>query len=773
VNRDSLRITLLGGFSVAIDGVEVDDRAWRLRKARSLVKVAALAPGRRVHRDVVTELLWPDRDATAAANNLHQALHAARRALADPAALTLADDVLSLTPDAWVDVDAFEDAAARSDGLDDALGLYRGELLPEDRFEAWTQGRRAALRELHLDLTVRAAERHVAHGDPAAAIAVLARAAADAPRHEPVRRALMRALAGAGRRQDALAEFEELRASLREHNESDPDPETRALYRELLGDSQDAAPTAAHSGPRRRTALPALHTTFIGRERELDELHRLLDRARLVTLTGPGGAGKTRLAGEAVAAWADTVADGVWMVELAPVTAEVEVPAAVLGALGVHDPGLLERRRGQPPREGMDRLLDLLGEREAILLLDNCEHLVAAAAELADRLLAHCPRLRIVATSREPLAIAGEALAPVPPLPLPEPGATPEEALAHPAIELFADRAAAARPGFVVDEATVATVVDVCRRLDGLPLAIELAAARLRSMPLGTLAARLDDRFRLLTGGSRTALPRHRTLRAVVDWSWDLLEEPERRFARRLAVLGGGITEEPAAAVAGDPDALERLTVLADRSLLQPVPDAVPARYRMLETIREYGLEKLEEAGELETTRTAHARWFAALAARAEPELRGPRQHVWLRRLQADRDDLVSALRWLAESRDAAGAFALAADLLWFWLLSGAPAEARAWCELVAAAPGEADPHDRLLVEAWSPPRRLPTGATRAMDGSESSRAAWTRSATAARRCSPWAARSSRSSPASPRRASAGWPRRSSTPTRGSGRPRC
>ncbi|HEY6758486.1 MAG TPA: BTAD domain-containing putative transcriptional regulator, partial [Baekduia sp.] len=219
MSQHSLRITLLGGFSVVTGDAEVDERAWRLRKARSLVKVAALAPGRRVHRDVLAELLWPDRDAAAATNNLHQALHAARRALGDPAALALADDVLVLTPDAWVDVDAFEAAAARPEGIDEALALYRGELLPEDRFEEWTEGRRAALTELHLDLVVRAADGHAARGDPGAAITALARAAAGAPRHEPVRRALMRALAAAGRRQDALAEFERLRTTLRDHNE--------------------------------------------------------------------------------------------------------------------------------------------------------------------------------------------------------------------------------------------------------------------------------------------------------------------------------------------------------------------------------------------------------------------------------------------------------------------------------------------------------------------------------------------------------------------------
>ena len=233
----------------------------------------------------------------------------------------------------------------------------------------------------------------------------------------------------------------------------------------------------------------------------------------------------------------DRVHDGVWMVELAPVTADVEIVPAMLAALGLRDAAVLERA-GATPRDGIDRLLDTLADRQTILLLDNCEHLIGAVAELADRLLADCPDLRIVATSREPLAIAGENLIPVPPL--------GDDA----AVRLFEDRAAAASPGVELDDAVVA---EICRRLDGLPLAIELAAARLRTMPLEQLAARLDDRFRLLTGGSRAALPRHRTLRAVVDWSWGLLEEPERALARQLAVFNAGATEECAAAVTGDP----------------------------------------------------------------------------------------------------------------------------------------------------------------------------------------------------------------------------
>jgi tetratricopeptide (TPR) repeat protein len=271
-------------------------------------------------------------------------------------------------------------------------------------------------------------------------------------------------------------------------------------------------------------------------------------------------------------------------------------------------------------------------------------------------------------------------------------------------VRLFADRAAAAAPGFAVDGATVGAVVEVCRRLDGLPLALELAAARLRSLPVEQLAARLGDRFRLLTGGSRTALPRHRTLRAVVDWSWDLLTEPERRLARRLAVFAAGATVDGAAAVAADPgaspdDVLDGLAALVDRSLLQVVPGADPPRFRMLETIREYGLERLAEAGELAAVRDAHARWCADLVATAEPRLRGPEQVRWFQRLEAEREDVLAALRHLADAGEARAALALAVRLLWYWMLTGSPDEAIAWLGRALAVPGDADPLDRTIAE--------------------------------------------------------------------------
>ena len=355
-----------------------------------------------------------------------------------------------------------------------------------------------------------------------------------------------------------------------------------------------------------------------------------------MTLVGTGGAGKTRLALELAARAPGTS----WLVELASLGDGESLAPAVLGALGLREATLPDRRTAAADAES--RLLDALGASDALLVLDNCEHIVVAAAELADRLLAGCPRLRILATSREPLGIGGEALAPVGPL--------EEEA----AVLLFAQRAASATPDFALDETTAPIVADVCRRIDGLPLAIELAAARLRSMPLQELSDRLHDRFRLLTGGSRAAAGRQRTLRAVVDWSWDLLSEPERRLARRLSVFPAGATLDAVEAVcAGDgvdaDEVFDLLCALVDRSLLG-VRGAGTSRWRMLETIREYAEEEAERAGELRGLREAHAAHYTALVQQADAHLRGPDQLPWLARLRDDRDNVLSGLRFLGET---------------------------------------------------------------------------------------------------------------------------
>ncbi|NVI87764.1 AAA family ATPase, partial [Actinomadura sp. BRA 177] len=461
-----------------------------------------------------------------------------------------------------------------------------------------------------------------------------------------------------------------------------------------------AVPQAARSGN-----LPARLTSFIGRDADLERVDELLVRVRLVTLTGAGGSGKSRLALEA----AERASDAGWLVELAPVTDPAEVAEAVITALGLREMTLIGGPAPAP--NPVDRLVSALAGRRLLLVLDNCEHLLDATARLAGTILGHCPDVRILATSREPLGITGETLWPVEPLAPPPPSAGPEEAMANPAVRLFADRAAAVSPGFAVTAGNVEPVVRTCRALDGMPLAIELAAARLRAMTPAQVADRLDDRFRLLTAGSRTAMPRHRTLRAVVEWGWDLLKEPERTLWRRLAVFPGGATLESAEAVCAGPgldraDVLDVLTALVDKSLLT-ITGAEP-RYRMLETIRAYGLERLAESGAETAARRAHAEYFVGLAEEAEPHLYRAGQLPWLRRLTAELDNTSAALRWTISAGDARLGIRFCAALGWYWFLTGRLGDAADGLAEILALPDV--PDDQLTARA------LALGAMTLMD---------------------------------------------------------
>lgn len=648
-----MRVGLLGPLEVEQDGAPVAVGGGRLR---ALLARLALDVGRPVTTGALVDALWEDDLPADHVHALQSLVSRLRRALGDPALVAPAPGGYRLEG-TQTDVQEFERALGNG-GAADALRLWRGPALADLREYRFAEQAGARLEDARVEALI-------GTGD----VAALEALHADHPLHERLAARLIGALFAAGRQADALAVYERTRRRLDEELGVAPSPELQQAHLAVL---------QAEAGPARRTNLPAPVTSFVGREKELAQIDELLQRSRLVTLLGPGGAGKTRLSREAVARYVDEVQDGVWQVELAPVTAESEIVPATLGALGLREAVL----PGMAPRDTLNHLLGVLAEREAIIVLDNCEHVIAGAADLADRLLAGCPRLKIVATSREALAIDGEALVSVPPLP------------ESPALTLFADRAAAARPGFEVDDAAR----EICQRLDGLPLALELAAARLRTLTPRELAERLDDRFRLLTGGSRTALPRHRTLRAVVDWSWELLEEPERVLARRLSVFTAGATVASAAAVYGD-DAFDGLAALAERSLVQVIPDAEPTRYRMLETIREYGLEKLQEAGELETVRAAHARYFADLVAEAEPKLRSREQARWYALLDAEREHIIAALRHFGDVEDARSGVRLAVQLFWLWLLSGSQQEAKTWTSFAVAIPGEADPTDRALAE--------------------------------------------------------------------------
>ncbi len=576
--------------------------------------------------------------------------------------------------------------------LREALGLWRGPALADLPFG---RGPAARLEELRLAATEDLAEAESAlpEGGSAASAAELQRLVAAHPLRERLRGQLMLALRAAGRQAEALAVFEEARRLLAEELGVDPSPELAAIHLAVLRAERPAPP---------RRGLAAQLTSFVGRERELERIDALRD-SRLITITGPGGTGKTRLAIEAAGRGRREVC----FVDLSPLDGPGggdQVARAVLGALGLREPGFHTPR----PADLVEHLVAALAERELLLVLDNCEHVNAAAATLARTLLGECPGLAVLATGREPFGITGETLVPLAPLDTPPPDSSPPAALASPAVELFADRAAAVRPGFEVRQANVKTVIRICAALDGLPLAIELAAARLRSLTVEEIATRLAEhgRFRLLSRGDPTAAARHRTLRAVVEWSWDLLSPAEQVLARRFSVFAGSASLEAAEAVCEVEDTAGLLADLVDRSLVVADGD----RYRMLDTIRLFCAERLAEAGEEDRLRGGHARHFLDLARSADPHLRRAEQLRWLARLSAEHGNLTAALRW-AVREDRETGLRLVAALAAYWWLGGRRGDAgEAAAELLEATgrPIAGLEEEYVMCVAHAVPRALP-----------------------------------------------------------------
>jgi predicted ATPase/DNA-binding SARP family transcriptional activator len=681
-----MHVQLLGGFGVEVGGRQVDAARWRLRKARTVVKLLALEPAQRLHREFLLDLLWPDLAPPAAANNLHQALHAARRALAGEGAdglLELRDQVVGLQAGALVEVDASRFRALARAGLDDgdlpglqaAHAAYSGELLPEDRYEAWARGPRDDLQALHRDVLVQLGDRLRAAGRPAEAQAALEAALAADSLHEPALRALLRVLAEQGRRSAALLRYERARDDLRSAYGTDPDPETRRLYRELLvGGAKQAAAGADGSAVAGRHNLPAEVTSFVGRDRELAQVHRLLQRSRLVTLTGPGGAGKTRLAQAAARREAVTTPDGTWHVDLVPVRDRHLVADTVAVAVGL------------PPAAGRDpvrALVHQLARRQLLLVLDNCEHLLPECARVAAAVLAGCPGVSVLATSREPLHVQGEVVLRVPSLPLPQPDAAPDpvELVGLASVRLFVDRAGDFRPDFVLDRSNAAAVVAICRRLDGMPLAIELAAARLGHLEPAEIAERLGDALSVL--GRPGTATRHDTLRAALDWSHDLLGPQEQCLLRRLAVFEGSCTLAAAERVcAGGPvpeaAVLDVLGRLVDKSLVQVEGREGRSRYRLLETVRQLAAERLRHAGESRSLRDAHGRFFRDLAAEHDPDRSSGVVVERPQLLDIEHDNFRAALtHLLQEAPD--DALSVAVSLWRFWMARGHYVEGVDW----------------------------------------------------------------------------------------------
>jgi predicted ATPase/class 3 adenylate cyclase/DNA-binding CsgD family transcriptional regulator len=438
--------------------------------------------------------------------------------------------------------------------------------------------------------------------------------------------------------------------------------------------------------------LPTQLTTFVGRGAQMDEICGILAEDRLVTLTGAGGAGKTRLAVEVAGRMTRDFPDGIWYVDLAPISHPEVVPVAVVRSLGLPD---------QPGRSITDTLLRYARDRHMLLVLDNCEHLLEASAALVTDMLASCSKVTILTTSREPLLVPGEANWGVPSL-----------SLADEAIELFSDRARRARPDFVVTDGNAEMVTEICRRLDGMPLAIELAAARVRALSLGEIVGSLHDRFRLLTGGARTAVRRQQTLRASVDWSHALLTEPECVLFRRLAVFKGGFDLDAAQAVAGITEVerfqvLDQLSLLVDKSLVVAESADGRTKYRLLETVRQYASEKLGESGEADTVRGRHRDHYTALAERLDAPARDDYEHL-LAQAEDDFDNLRAAFVWSRESNDVTKAVELASSLMPIWLTCGRVSEGVAWLDAAGADSQDAQPTawaramaDRAVLGSW------------------------------------------------------------------------
>ncbi|MFH8344453.1 ATP-binding protein [Streptomyces sp. NPDC018045] len=695
------------------DGTEVPVKGARLR---ALLAALAAGGGRPVPAHHLIAQVWgedaePPVDAPAALQALVGRL---RRALGGPAVTSSPGGYgLAAGPDA-IDLFRFErlaaegtaalragDPAKAADLLDEALALWRGPALADlpgrdsDPLAVRVERRRGEARRARL-----AAE--VALGRAVDVLAELAALAAAEPLDEPLQALRIRALSAAGRQAEALQAYEDVRAGLAGRLGADPGAELRALHAHLLAGSTEPATAAAPAAPAPPGNLRARLTSFVGRADELAALTRELSARRLVTLLGTGGVGKTRLALEAAdtsGAPGERWPDGVWVAELASVRDEESVPEAVLSTLGGRTAQVRAPGAGGPRASGglttpFDRLVERCGQRRMLLVLDNCEHVLGAAAELAHTVLTRCPGVTVLATSRAPLAVPGESVRPVEPL-------SPRAAL-----RLLAERGAAARPGFRTED-DPAACAEICRRLDGLPLAVELAAARLRALTPRQIAERLDDRFRLLNGGSRTSLPRQRTLRAVVDWSWDLLTADERAVLRRLSVFSGGCeaaeaervcaaphdgtTPRPAAAPAPHDgprtpaDVLDALTSLVDKSLVTAAPESPRGmRYRLLETVAEYAGERLTDSGERAAVERRHLTAYRELARAGEPELRGPGQARWLERLETEHDNVRAALRTAVARAEEQEALCLALSMSWFWQVRNHQADARHWAAAVA-----------------------------------------------------------------------------------------
>ncbi len=676
-----MRISLLGELEVFDD----DDRPVIITgaKQRALLAMLALQPGHMVPADQLVEGLWGENPPPAVRNGLQGLVSKLRRLLgsADLIVMRGGGYALDVPPDA-VDTHHFErlvtqgrtaatggDLARAVALLGEADAMWRGAALTEFAYEEFAAGATTRLSELRLAAIEERLDAELQLGHPGV-VTELETLVARSPLRERLRGLLMLALYRAGRQAEALRVFRDGRRILSEELGLDPDPALQRLEAAILNqDPSLNGPGSEHVAEPalpQRFSVPGALTPLIGRDAQMDELTALAGQHRLLTLVGPGGVGKTRLALELAQTTAAGLADGACLVELAPVGDPAAVRGAITTAIGLTDPR---------------QLVAWIGDRELLIVLDNCEHVIATAAEVAELLLRRCPRLRVLATSREGLRIGGEAIWTVPPL-------SPEDATT-----LFVSRAAAAGARLDLTAELAETISEICARLDGLPLAIELAAARGRTFPPDQILSRLNDRFRLLTGGSRTALPRQQTLQAVVDWSYDLLFDDEQRVFTRLSVFPGGCDLTTAQAVCAD-DELGAVEVediiqaLVDKSLVNATAGATEVRFTELQTLAQYGRAKLAERGEAGPVRDTMAACFARLCARSAAAYIGDEQRPWLITIAQEQDNLRAALEWAIATGDAETALTIAGGACWPHWLAGTAVEAKRWLDDAFACTG-------------------------------------------------------------------------------------
>lgn len=708
-----LRIGLLGQFRLSLEDQVLPTLAQRRKRASDIIKLLALQPKQRLHREQVLEALWPDLEEKSGMNNLHQNLYHARRMLepglsrgARPRFLTFEHETLVLYAGGPVEVDYAEflrlvnQARRQSDAAlyEAAVALYRGDLLPEDIYEDWTEPQRDEARSLYLAALIELAQLLEQRGDLLRACHFLEQAISKEPTAEAAHLALMQIYARTGRRMEAIQQFQTLREALVQELGEEPDEGTRAVYEQVLQQLPNLPELSAPDEPKQAHQgwVPVPLSPLVGREAALEETLQLLSGTRCLTLTGAAGSGKTRLAQELASRLQGQYEGGVWWVELVALSNVQMILPAIAQALGVHG-------TSQPP---LKSVLERLQGCKALLVLDNCEHLIEGCAETAIQLLKSLPGLQLLATSRESLGIEGEIAWVVAPLEVPAPEADlyPEELDRFESVRFLLGRIRQHQPRFQLDAHNAIYLAQICRRLEGLPLALELVATWVGMLSLQQIVARLDNSLRLLTRGHRGGERHHQTLEAALQWSYKLLSEPEKNLFMQLSVYVGGWTLEAAEMLCADQGfeagkLAEWHSRLVRTSMVLAQESGSRLRFRMLEPVREFGLARLEALGLAEATRKRLLEWYLAEATTIAPKLTGAEQAYWYSYLSTEYENIRAVLVWSQRTEIELG-LQLAARLWRFWQVKGHAQEMLVWFEATLPQTPQVSPD--ILAEAYN-----------------------------------------------------------------------